>query len=141
MALGPAEVHPEEHLRPVRRLGAAGARADREERRPLVVLAGEQERGPFTGEVGLERGGLAVELGGQLGIVGLGDELGGRLEVVDPSEQRLPQLDLGAQAVGFAEDLLRDPLVVPEAGFDGQRVELCDARFLGREVKDAPRST
>ena len=46
-----------------------------------------------------------------------------------------------AQAVGLAQDLLRGALVVPEPGFLGQRVELGDARFLGLEVKDAPRST
>ena len=55
MALGPAQVHPQEHLGPVGRLGAAGAGADRQDRGALVVLAGEQERGPLAVEVGLER--------------------------------------------------------------------------------------
>ena len=49
--LRPAEVHPEEHLRPVGRLRAAGAGADRQERAALVVLAGEQQGGPFAPEV------------------------------------------------------------------------------------------
>src|SRR6185503_21042279 len=39
MALGPAQVHPQEHLGPVGRLGATRARADREQGRALVVLA------------------------------------------------------------------------------------------------------
>src|SRR5258708_3818211 len=45
MALGPAQVHPEQHLGPVGRLGPARSRTDREDRSALVVLAGEQERG------------------------------------------------------------------------------------------------
>jgi hypothetical protein len=43
--------------------------------------------------------------------------------------------------VRLADDLLSGALVVPEAGLEGQCVELGDAPFLGLEVKDAPRST
>jgi hypothetical protein len=141
MALGPAEVHPEEHLGPVGGLGAAGPGADREDRAALVVLAREQEGGPLAPEVRLEGGDLAVELGGQLDVAGFLDELEGRQEIIDAALEAAPQLDLRAQAVGLAEDLLGGPLVVPEAGLAGQRLELGDAAFLRREVKDAPRST
>ena len=48
--------------------------------------------------------------------------------------------ELAAQPVGLAKDSLRSSLVVPESRDADQRVELRDARFLGREVKDAPRS-
>ena len=44
MPLGPAQVHPEEHLGPVGGLGAARAGADREDRAARVVLAREQEQ-------------------------------------------------------------------------------------------------
>jgi hypothetical protein len=54
VALGPAEVHPKEHLGPVGGFRAAGPGADRQERRTLVVLAGEQERGALAREVGVE---------------------------------------------------------------------------------------
>src|SRR6185503_16696615 len=43
MALGPAQVHPEQHRGPVGRLRAAGPGADRQDRRTAVVLAGEEE--------------------------------------------------------------------------------------------------
>jgi hypothetical protein len=69
MALvGPAEVHPEQHLGPVGGLGPAGSRADREDRRASVVLTGEQQRRPLAPEVGLEGRGLALELRVELGI-------------------------------------------------------------------------
>jgi hypothetical protein len=141
MTLGPAEVHPEEHLGPIGRLSAAGAGTDREDRPALVVLTREEEGGSLAPEVDLEGGDLAVELGGQLGIARFLDELEGRQDVVGAVLEAAPQLDVGAQAVGLAEDLLGGPLVVPEAGLAGQRLQLGDAALFGLEVKDAPRST
>jgi hypothetical protein len=79
--LGPAQVHPEEHLGPVGRLGAAGAGADREQRVARVVFAGEQQLRPLAVEVRGEARGLAVELCCQLGVAGLVDQLEGRLQV------------------------------------------------------------
>jgi hypothetical protein len=141
MTLGPAEIHAEEHLGPVGRLGAAGARADRDDRRALVVLAAEQERGPLPVEVALQRGVRLVELGRELGVVGLADKLERRLEVADARQEARPQLDLGAEVVRLGQRLGGGPLVVPEPGFGGQRLELGEAFLLAREVKDAPRST
>jgi hypothetical protein len=120
--LGPPEVHSEEHVRPVRRLGAAGAGTDGQDRAALVVFAREQEGGPLPAEVTLESDCGPVQLGRQLVVAGFLDELEGREEVVDPSLEAAPELDLGPQAVGFAKDLLRCPLVVPEAGVRGQRL-------------------
>ena len=142
VALGPAEVHPEEHLGPVGRLGAAGAGADREDRAALVVLAGEEEGGPLAAEVAPR----ARRPRGRARRSARGRRTPRRARGSSrrSSARRLeaaPQLDLGAQAVGLAEDLLGGPLVVPEAGLAGQRLELGDAAFLGLEVKDAPRST
>jgi hypothetical protein len=139
--LGPAEVHPEEHLGPVGGLGAAGAGADREDRRSLVVLAVEEQLCPLSAEVALEGGAFTIELGAQLRVVGLLEELRGRLEIRGAGEESIPQLDLRTKAIGFAKDLLGGPLVVPEAGFAGQRLQLCEARPPCRKVKDAPRST
>src|SRR4029079_1820587 len=65
MALGPAEVHPQQHLGPVGRLRAAGAGADRQDRAALVVLTREEERRPLAGEVLLELGPGPIEPGGQ----------------------------------------------------------------------------
>ena len=142
MPLRPAQVHPQEHLGPVGGLGAAGAGADRQDGGALVVLAGEQERGALAGEVLLEGRGVAVELGLELGVAGFVGQLEGRLRGRRRASARPRQVvDLLAQAVGFAEDLLGAALVVPEPGLLGQRLELGDARFLRLEVKDAPRST
>jgi hypothetical protein len=141
MALGPAEVHPEEHLGPVGRLRTARTRADRDDRRALVVLAAEEERGPLAVEVALERRVRLVELGGELGVVGLADELERRFEVVDALQEAGPELDLRAELVRFGQGLGGGPLIVPEPGFGGQRLEVGEVLLLGREVKDAPRST
>jgi len=141
MALGPAEVHPEQHLGPVGGLGATGAGADRQDGRPLIVLAVEEQLRPLAREVAFEDRALLVELGAQLGVIGLLEELGGRLEVGRSGQQAGPQLDLGAKAVGLSEDLLGGALVVPEAGLAGQRLQLGEASLSCRKVKDAPRST
>ena len=74
VALRPAQVHPQEHLGPVGRLGAAGAGADRDDRAPVVVLAREEERrSARAGRSCLELVRVAVELGGDLGVVGFGE--------------------------------------------------------------------
>jgi hypothetical protein len=106
-----------------------------------VVVTAEQQRRPFAGEVLLERGRDGAELGGQLGIGRLLDELEQSERFVGPRRQSAPELDLGAQAVGFTEDPLGGALVVPEPGFEILCVELGDAALLRLEVKDAPRST
>jgi hypothetical protein len=105
------------------------------------VLAGEEQRRPFTGEVLVERAGVLVDLGLQARVGLLVQQLDGCLEVVGAREQALPGVDLGTQAVGLAEDLLGGSLIVPEAGFEGQRVELGDPLPFRIEVKGAPRST
>jgi hypothetical protein len=129
--LRPPEVHPEEHLGPVGRLGPARAGIDADERPALVVLAGEEEGRPFTGEVGREGVCVAVELGGKLRVAGLLDEGDELDEVVGALAEVVPEGDLGAEAVGLAEDALRRALVVPEAGSSDEGVELRDARLFG----------
>jgi len=141
VALGPAEVHPEEHLGPVRGLRAAGAGADRQDGGPLVVLAVEEQLGPLAAEVALERGALAIKLGAQIRVVRLLEELGGRFEIPGAGQETVPQLDLGSEAIGLAKDFLGSTLIVPEPGFAGQRLQLGEASFSCRKVKDAPRST
>ena len=140
VGLGPAQIHPQEHLRPVGRFGAARAGADREDGRPGIVLAVEEELGAGLPEVLLEAGGIAVELTIELGVAGFLDQLDEGQKLVRASQETGPQVDIGAQAVGLAEDLLGGPAVVPEVGFLGQRVEGGDPAALAVEVKAAPRS-
>src|SRR2546422_10896516 len=61
-ALAPAEIHPEEHLRPVLRLRPTGARMDREDRRLGVVGAGHHDLQLELVEIFTE----ARDLGGDL---------------------------------------------------------------------------
>src|SRR5262245_5987015 len=114
MALGPAEVHPQEHLGPVGGLGAAGAGADRQERGASVVLAREEELRPLAREVDVQRLVAAVELGLELAIVGFGKKVDERLELPRAGLEAAPRLELGAQAVSLAEDLLGFAPVLPE---------------------------
>jgi hypothetical protein len=141
VALGPAQVHPEQHLGPVGGLGAAGSGADREDRGAVVVLAREQQLRPLALEVGLERAGLPFQLRRQLRIRRLLDQLERGEQVGDPALEAAPPLDLLAEAVGLAERLLRRALVVPESRLGRQRLEVGDPSLPGVEVKDAPTST
>jgi hypothetical protein len=131
VALRPAEVHPLQHLRPVGGLGAAGARADRQDGVLGVVLAGEQEQGPLPRELGAQGIRLAGDVGLGVRVRAVGEQLRQLLEVGGALLERAPELDLVAQTLGLADDLLRGALVVPEAGLDGAGVERRDALFLG----------
>jgi hypothetical protein len=141
VVLGPAEVHPQKHLRPVGRLGPACAGADRQDGRARIVGTREEELAAGRAELGFERGGLPGELGLQLRIAtGLVDQLDEGEQLLGAIQKAAPQADLGAQPVGLAEDALGGLLIVPEAGLLGQCLELGDAGVLAVEVKVAPRS-
>jgi len=131
VALRPLEVHPQQHVRPVGGLGAAGTGADREDRVLRVVLAAEQEQRALPLELRRQGRGLTLEVGLGLGVGRLGEQLGELGYVVRALLDGAPEGDLLAQALGLAGDLLRLALVVPESGLDGARVELRDADFLG----------
>jgi len=96
-----------------------------------VVVPGEQEQGPLALELGAQGVGLAGNIGLGVLVGGVREEVQQLLEVGGALLQRAPQGDLLAQALRLADDLLRRPLVVPEPGFAGARVELGDAGFLG----------
>jgi hypothetical protein len=92
-------------------------------------------------EVAIEVLRRLVRLGLELGIARLLGELDRRFEVIGAREEPRPELDVGPDAVGLAQDVLCGPAVVPESRLRRARVELGQARLLAREVKDAPRST
>jgi hypothetical protein len=141
VALAPAEVHPQEHVGPVGRLGPAGTGADRHDRVLGVVLTREQEQRPLARELLAQRVRLAGEVGLGIGVGRVDEELLELLEVIDALLEGAPGVDLVAQALGLADGLLGGALVVPEPRLDRAGVELRDPRLLGGEVKDAPRST
>jgi len=141
VALRPAEVHPEQHVGPVGGLGAPGSGADREHGVLAVVLAGEQQQGPLSLELGPQGIRLALDVRLRVGVGGTLEQLQQLDEVGGALLEGAPEGDLVAQALRLAQDLLRRALIVPEPGFAGPPVELRDPRLLGGEVKDAPRST
>jgi hypothetical protein len=106
----------------------------------VVVLAREEEGRALAPEILRQSRRIPRELARELGVTGLCDELRGRLEIVGPGEQSAPQLDVAAEAVGLAKDLLGLALVVPEPRLRRLLVELGDTAFPYLEVKDAPRS-
>jgi hypothetical protein len=92
-------------------------------------------------EVGFEPAGLPPELGLELGIAaGFVDQLDEGQKLVGAVQEAAPQAELGAQPIRLAEDALGGLLVVPEAGFLGQGLELSDSGVFAGEVKVAPRS-
>jgi len=129
--LRPLEVHAQEHLRPVSRLRAARAGADRDDRVLRVVLAREQQERALPFELPPEGGGLALEVCLRLRIGRVGEQVQQLGEVVCPLLERAPQRDLLAETLRLPGDLLCRALVLPEARLDGAGVELLDARFLG----------
>jgi len=143
--LRPAEVHPQEHLRPVGRLGPAGPRADREHGIPVVVLAAEEERRPQAGELSRER----VELGREVRlqppvpgrpVAGLRREVVQLGKIARSPLQVAPSRELVAQLLGLLQDTLSRLGIVPEAGLGRLLVEDPESLVLAGEVKDAPRS-
>ena len=108
--------------------------------RAVVVLAREEEGGPLPFEIGSQFRARPVQLGDQLGVAGFGDQLQRGLQVFRATLQATPEVDLLGESVRLAQDLLGSPAVVPEAGSQGQGMELLDPLVLGLEVKDAPRS-
>jgi len=141
MTFGPAQVHPQEHLRPICCLGTARTGADRHESGALVIFARKQEGRPLS-LVGLREGvPVALDLGVELGIVGALEQLEQFDQVGCALVEVRPEIDLGTEAVGLAKDPLGGSLIIPEARSLGQRLEFGEAGLFGRKVKDAPIST
>src|SRR5918995_3219152 len=69
-ALGPAPVHPGQHLGPVLRVHPARARVYREDRTPLVVLAGKKPRDLLLLEHPLDPPELLLDLGDEIAVLG-----------------------------------------------------------------------
>jgi hypothetical protein len=73
---------------------------------------------------------LSVELSGHGRVVGLG-QLGKLEHVIGAADDCPPGVDLAAQALGLAQDLLRGALVRPEIRLGRLRVELLESVLLG----------
>jgi hypothetical protein len=124
MALGPAQVHSEEHLSPVGGFCAAGSGADRQQGVALVVLAAEEKLAASAAVVGGQLLSLRVHVG-ENGLIVL---LLGQLEQLERgSGARLklpPQPELLTQSLRLAQELLGRSLIVPESGFEDSSIQL-----------------
>ena len=136
-ALGPAHQHAQDHLRPVLRVGPAGAGVDRDQRVAVVIGAGEQPLLLERLEPLLDRGDRGLELGSHL-VVLLG-ELGEPSEVLDVRRQRLVALQAAVDARVLGADLAGRLRVVPEARPAHLLLELGPALLQPCWVKDSPR--
>ena len=137
MRLGPARVHARQHLRPVLRLGAAGAGMDFDEAVIAVRLAGEQALDLHPGRAVAQR-----EQGG----LGLGDDLAVVLGLAELDELAVvPHLAVegspgGQRAVeprALAHDVPRAFGVVPERRVLDEPVQLRQPGLGAHGVKDA----
>jgi hypothetical protein len=131
VALRPAQVHPDEHLRPIRGLRAADAGDHVQDRAVLVVFTGEQESGALALEGATQRVGLAIQLRGEVRVVVLREQIEDRDQIRGARFEVAPRGDLGAEAVSLAKDLLGGALVVPESWFLRLRVQARECGFLG----------
>jgi len=137
VALAPALVHAEEHLRPVLAVDAASAGVDRHERGRLVVRPGEHAL-EFEGsdplvEVlerlpGVAEGALVALVAG---------ELVEHLRVVERALRAVQLIDDLLEGRLLAEHRLRLVTVVPEARVASLGVELLELLALHFVVKDA----
>ena len=136
--LGPAELHPEHHLRPVLGVGAAGAGVDRDER-VAGVVATREEAGLLEREQALlDRREVGLDLGGERRI------LVGQLDEPLQLAGILLERPEGLQAAGRPGVLCRDLAgrlgVLPEARLPHLGFELGDPRIERGRVKDSPRA-
>ena len=137
-ALAPAEIHPEEHLRPVLRLRPTGARMDREDRRLGVVGAGHHDLQLELVEIFTEARDLGGDLGVEAPVVRLGRKLEEHGEVLGAGDQLLQPTDVPAELRALPDEVLGAAVVLPEGGRRHLGVEGGEPLLLRRNVKDAP---
>ena len=119
--LGPAHLHPQDHLRPILGVGAAGAGVDRDERVAGVVAPREQalllERGETRSTP------ASCSLSSPASDSSSAGELGQLRELGDVGLERGERLELARRAGVLGADLRRALGVVPEAGLAHLRLE------------------
>ena len=141
-ALEPAQVHAQQHLGPVLRLGAAGAGVDGEDGAALVVLAAEEALLLAALELALERPRPLHELGEELAVHGVAGELLahqllGGLEIAEARLERGELLEPALDAAVLGGDPRSRLLVVPEVGRAHALLESLDLVCQPGGVKDS----
>jgi hypothetical protein len=138
VAFAPEPVHLEQHLRPVRCVGAASAGGDRHDRVAGVVFAAEQALQLRVCEALLGERELLGGLACGVGVVRLGRELEQDLGVALRVLDRLQSAELALDRALLAQQLLRAVTVFPEVGLRGVGIEPGQPRVQRGLVKAAP---
>ena len=115
VALGPAGVHPVQHLRPVLGLGAAGAGVEGEDGVVGVVFTAEQRRQPALADLLLQRLVSADDLLQLAGVILLLGHFAQGQGVLPLGNQLVVLFDLVLQALYLTAHLLAALQIVPEA--------------------------
>ncbi len=137
-ALGPAQVHAHQHLGPILRLGAAGAGIDVDDGVAVVVRARHHRIPSERRHLRAEFGHIGGDLAHQVGILFGFGQVEQLQQFVGAALDRRPGVDFALQRGDLLHHLLGGLLLIPKAGGEGSFVQLGDARFLARQVKDAP---
>ena len=127
--LGPAQVHPHQHLGEVGGVDATGAGADGDHRGPLVVLAGQQGAHLELADGLLDHDELALGLEQGLGVVLLLAHLDQGLQVVDAGVHAGDPVVLGLGPGQPGGHDLRLLLVVPQVRVGRLLLEVGDGRL------------
>ena len=137
-ALAPAQIHPEQHLRPVLRLGAAGPGLDVDERAGGVHLAGEHPAELQSPEPFVESRDLRIDLGDDRGVGFLLGQAEERLRIVEAGVEPVEELDRIPQPRPLAAKGLRSGGIVPDAGRFELAIDLLQPLAARLDVKDTP---
>jgi hypothetical protein len=138
VSLGPAQIHPEHHFRPVAGVRAAGAGVHRDDRVRGVVFAAEQLPELGGVDLALRVAELLLRLHPRRRVVGLGGQLDQDLGVVQLFGQPIEELDLALCRALFAQDPLGAPAILPQTRPRRFALESRGALAQGVEVKAAP---
>ena len=136
--LGPAQIHAQQHLGPVLRLGAAGARLDIEEGVGGVHRPGEHPLEFECAQALVERVQIGLDRGGGFLVLFLGRELQQLGRVVQTGAQRLQSAHLVLETSALLAECLRLIRIVPDLGIFELAVDFFQALALGVKVKDTP---
>src|SRR5688572_14275932 len=133
-ALDPSQVHAQQHLGPVLRLGAAGARMNRDDGVLAIVLAAEH----LLDLAAFDEAGQLLDARGQLrrDIFSLTRPVDEHVEIVCSGCERRDQLDLFLDSPAALKDFLRLDLVVPEIGCRCAGFYLCELITRASGLKD-----
>ena len=134
----PLEVHAQQHLRPVLRLGAARAGLDVEVGVVRVHLAAEHALELEFADLGLDLREVALDLaGGGLVVLGLGElqQLDG---IGHRAGGRVHLLDLGGEARALLAELLGLLGLLPDGGVFEFAADFLEPLFLQIVLKETP---